>query len=148
MTVLNLLLSMTVIAASGLPAAAVAEPQCILLDFSRVPTLCTGQPSTLNMTVMNACSTPQRVSLAFAIDKETIREKTAVEIAPLETLAQRVLMPLPSTVRPGRHTLTVSVKGAAGSVSTTELDLTVDACDALEAGVVARRVGPSSTPKE
>jgi hypothetical protein len=129
MLILFMLAFLAAVSAHGAPNSANVALDCIEADLSRVGTLCTGQPSTLEMSVYNACSTGSRVTLTFAVDHETIRERSAVEVAPLETLAQHVLLPLPQTVTSGVHTLTVSVKDAAGNVRSTDLDLTVDACD-------------------
>jgi hypothetical protein len=122
------LVFMAALSAQGAPGPALAAPDCIQMDLSRIGTLCAGEPTMLNMTVENACSASKRVSLTFAVDHETIRERAAIVVEPLETLAQHVLLPLPATIESGRHVLTVSVKDAAGNVRSTDVDLAVDAC--------------------
>jgi hypothetical protein len=124
----NGLVGVVVIAAFGTAAPANAAPDCIRMDVSRVGTLCAGQPTTLGVTVENACSSPRRVALTFAMDHETLREKEAEIVEPLETLSKDVFLPLPSTLTPGIHTLTITLRDAAGHVGTTDLDLKVESC--------------------
>jgi len=128
MMVFIVLAFMSAVSAFGAPGSTISAPDCIQMDLSRIGTLCSGQPTELNLTVQNACSAPKRVSLTFAVDRETLRERSAIVVEPLETLAQHVLLPLPATMGSGLHTLTVSVKDAAGNVRSTDVDLSVDAC--------------------
>jgi len=144
MPLIHVLVILATLTALGSPGTSVAAPECIQMDLSRMRTLCADQPTSLNLSVQNACSTSKRVTLTFAVDHETIREKAPIVVAPLETLAQRVLLPLPSTVRSGLHTLTVSVKDAAGNVRSTDFELTVASCDVPVASVRTGPVGPSS----
>jgi hypothetical protein len=148
MPLVSVLAILAVVTAFGSPATSTAGPECILLDLSRVKTLCTGQPTTLNLSVLNACSTPKRVTLSFALDRETVREKAPIVVAPLETLAQRVLLPIPSTTRKGLHTLTVSVTDFDGSARSTDVPLPVASCDLPVASVEIARVGPSGAQKK
>lgn len=144
MPLINMLAILAVVTAFGSPATSTAGPECILLDLSRVGTLCAGQTTSLNMSVLNACSSPKRVTLSFALDGKTVREKAPIVVAPLETLAQRALLPLPASVRSGLHTLTVSVKDADGTMRSTDLTLPVASCDLPVASVEIAQVGPSS----
>jgi len=144
----HLLAISAVVTALGAPPAPIATPECILMDLSRIRSLCADQPTALTLSVENACSAPRRVTLTFSLDQEPIREKAPIVLAPLETLAQRVLLPLPPSVRPGLHTLTVSVKDAAGTVRSTDLTLPVASCDLPVAAVEIARVGPSGTHEE
>jgi len=139
---------LALVTALGSPVSSTAAPDCIQMDLSRVRTLCADQPTALSMSVLNACSAPKQVALTFAIDHETIREKAPIVVAPLETLAQRVLLPLPASIRPGLHTLTVSVKDAGGNVRSTDLTLPVASCDLPVASVEIAQVGPSSGPEK
>ena len=128
--------------------AVITAPDCIFMDLSRVRTLCADQPTSLSLSVSNACSTPKQVTLSFAFDRETIREKAPIVVAPLETLAQRVLIPLPPSIRSGLHTLTISLKDPSGNVRSTDLTLPVASCDLPVAGVEIAQVGPSSAQKK
>jgi hypothetical protein len=148
MPLINAPVILAVVTALGSPVSSIPAPDCIQMDFSRVRTLCADQPTPLSMSVLNACSTPQQVALTFSVDHETIREKASIVVAPLETLAQRVLIPLPSSIRSGLHTLTVSVKDAGGNVRSTDLKLPVASCDLPVASVEFAQVGPSGAQKK
>lgn len=148
MLLTHVLVTLATLSALGSSGAPVAAPECIQMDLNPMRTLCVDQPTSLSLSVSNACSTSKRVTLTFAVDHEAIREKAPIVVAPLETLAQRVLLPLPSSVRSGLHTLTVSVKDAAGNVRSTDFDLTVASCDVPVASVRTGSVERSSEQKE
>jgi hypothetical protein len=128
MSMNSLLVSMALVAAAGAATPAKAVPDCIRMDVNPIPVMCKGQAATLGVTVENACSAEKRVALTFTLDQETVREKAAVVIAPLESIEKEVLLPLPATIASGRHTVTVHVKDAAGNTASTDVYLVVDRC--------------------
>ena len=130
LALLLVLLSASAVFVSAVGASTSAATDCLQVQLSGQATVCAGQSAEIRVTVVNSCSTRERVTARLTLDGQTLPYTTTFGIAGNSTLSRQLTIPVPASAQPGSHTITIDITDAAGDEASATLHLTLSSCDA------------------